>query len=203
MEKISARVSTGLEGLDKVVDGLRIGDNVVWQVDDIADYQSFVTPFVQRALSENRKVVYLRFARHEPLLEENRRITVYRLDAQSGFESFSSEVYNIATREGEGVFYVFDSLSDLLSAWATDLMIGNFFRITCPYLYQLDTVAYFALLRDNHSFKTVARIRETTQVLLDVYHVENRIYVHPLKVMGRHLPTCFSRTCRVETVFLL
>ncbi|OPY14610.1 MAG: phosphoenolpyruvate synthase [Syntrophus sp. PtaB.Bin138] len=191
MEKIPARVSTGLEGLDKVIDGLRIGDNVVWQVDSISDYRSFVKPFVQHALSENRKVVYLRFAQHEPLLEENRRITRYHLDAQSGFESFSSEVYNIATREGDGVFYVFDSLSDLLSAWATDLMIGNFFRITCPYLYQLDTVAYFALLRDNHSYKTVARIRETTQVLLDVYNVEDRIYVHPLKVMGRHLPTMF------------
>jgi len=191
MAKIPAQVSTGLESFDHVIDGLRIGDNVVWQVDYIADYRSFVTPFVQRALSENRKVVYLSFAQHEPLLEEDERITVYRLDAQSGFESFSSEVYNIATREGEGAFYIFDSLSDLLYAWATDLMIGNFFTIICPYLYQLNTVAYFALVRDNHSFKTVARIRETTQVLLDVYNADNKIYVHPLKVKGRNLPTMF------------
>jgi len=191
MAKIPAQVSTGLESFDHVIDGLRIGDNVVWQVDYIADYRSFVTPFVQCALSENRKVVYLSFAQHEPLLEEDERITVYRLDAQSGFESFSSEVYNIATREGEGAFYIFDSLSDLLYAWATDLMIGNFFTIICPYLYQLNTVAYFALVRDNHSFKTVARIRETTQVLLDVYNADNKIYVHPLKVKGRNLPTMF------------
>lgn len=191
MEKIPIRVSTGLESFDSVIDGLRIGDNVVWQVDYIADYRSFVTPFVQRALSENRMVVYLCFAQHEPLLDEDERVTVYHLDASSGFESFSSEVYSIAAREGEGVFYVFDSLSDLLSAWATDLMIGNFFRIICPYLYQLNTVAYFALVRENHSFRTVARIRETTQVLLDVYNADNKIYVHPLKVKGRHLPTMF------------
>jgi KaiC/GvpD/RAD55 family RecA-like ATPase len=191
MAKIPARVSTGLESFDSVIDGLRTGDNVVWQVDYIADYRFFVTPFVQQALSEDRKVVYLCFAQHEPLLDGDERITVYHLDAQSGFESFSSEVYNIATREGEGVFYVFDSLSDLLSAWATDLMIGNFFRIICPYLYQLNTIAYFALVRDNHSFKTVARIRETTQVLLDVYNADNKIYVHPLKVKGRNLPTMF------------
>ncbi len=49
----------GAESFDSVIDGLRIGDNVVWQVDYIADYRSFVTPFVQRALSENRRVVYL------------------------------------------------------------------------------------------------------------------------------------------------
>jgi len=191
MAKIPAQVSTGLESLDGVIDGLRTGDNVVWQVDNIADYRTFVEPFVRQALAENRRVVYLSFAQHKPLLEEDERVTSYRLDAHSGFESFSSEVYNIAAREGEGVFYVFDSLSDLLSAWATDLMIGNFFTIICPYLYSLNTVAYFALLRDNHSFKTVARIRETTQVLFDVYNADNRIYVHPLKVKGRHLPTMF------------
>jgi hypothetical protein len=40
-------------------------------------------------------------------------------------------------------------------------MVGNFFRVTCPYLYELDTVAYFALFRDRHSFQTIERIRAT------------------------------------------
>ncbi len=73
-------------------------------------------------------------------------------------------MYTIITEEGEDAYYVFDCLSDLLSAWATDLMIGNFFAITCPYLYELNTIAYFALLRNSHSFKTIARIREITQL---------------------------------------
>jgi hypothetical protein len=202
MAKKLSRASTGLENFDNVIDGLRIGDNVVWQVDNIEDYLCFVSPFVERALLEKKRVVYMRFAQHEPLLEKDDRVTVYELDAHSGFETFSTQVYSIATREGEGVFYVFDSLSDLLSAWATDLMIGNFFMITCPYLYQLNTIAYFALLRDNHSFKTIARIRETTQVLLDVYNVENKIYVHPLKVEGRYLPTMFLPHLKKENKFM-
>lgn len=201
MSKILVHVSTGLDSLDKMIDGLRTGDNVVWQVDNIEDYASFVSPFVQRALSENRKVVYLRFAQHEALLDQE-DIKVYRLNAHSGFESFSSEIYTIITREGEGVFYVLDCLSDLLSAWATDLMIGNFFIIVCPYLYQLNTVAYFALLRNRHSFKTVARIRETTQVLLDVYNANSTIYIHPLKVKGRHSPTMFLPHQKKEDGFL-
>jgi hypothetical protein len=184
-------VSTGQKGLDEVVEGLRIGDNVVWQVDDIDIYGQFVSHFVKRALEERRKVVYIRFAQHRPLLPAHPDITVYKLDAQSGFESFSTQVHRIATLEGRGVFYVFDCLSDLLLAWATDLMIGNFFLVTCPYLFQLDTVAYFAILRDSHSFKTVARIRETTQVLLDVYNPEGNLYIHPLKVWNRYSPTMF------------
>jgi len=183
--------STGLKGLDEILSGLNKGDNVVWQVDNIEDYQRFVAPFVRKALKNGRKVIYMRFANHAPLVEPDSHITIYNLDASSGFESFSTQVHAIITHEGLEAYYVFDCLSDLLSAWATDLMIGNFFKITCPYLFELDTIAYFALLRSNHSFKTIARIRETTQLLLDVYNFEGNFYVHPLKVWQRYSPTMF------------
>jgi hypothetical protein len=186
-----SRVSTGVNGLDEVLNYLQTGDNVVMQVDDIEDYRSFVIPYVNTALENNERVVYMRFARHEPLLAHNGRITVYKLNADAGFESFSTQVHNIIRQEGRDAFYVFDCLSDLLMAWATDLMIGNFFVITCPYLFELNTVAYFAILRGRHSFKTVARIRETTQVLLDVYNYQGTICIHPLKAWNRYSPTMF------------
>jgi hypothetical protein len=183
--------STGLDSLDAALNDLRKGDNVVWQVDSIDDFHHFVAPFVRDAKKNGHKLVYMRFADHEPLVEPDVNVTVYNLDADSGFETFSTNVHNIVSREGKEVFYVFDSLSDLLSAWATDLMIGNFFMITCPYLFELDTVAYFALLRNKHSFKTIARIRETTQLLLDLYNFEGSYYIHPLKVWKRYSPTMF------------
>jgi hypothetical protein len=183
--------STGLKGLDEILSGLNKGDNVVWQVDSIEDYQRFVTPFVKKALKDGRKVIYMRFADHAPLIEPDSHITIYNLDSKSGFESFSMQVHAAITHEGLESYYVFDCLSDLLSAWATDLMVGNFFMITCPYLFELETIAYFTLLRGNHSFKTIARIRETTQLLLDVYDFEEDFYVHPLKVWQRYSPTMF------------
>ena len=186
-----SRVSSGVKGLDEILNYLQSGDNVVMQVDEIADYRSFVIPYVNAALENNERVVYMRFARHEPLLDPTGRITVYKLNANAGFESFSTQVHNIIRQEGRDVFYVFDCLSDLLMAWATDLMIGNFFVITCPYLFELNTLAYFAILRGRHSFKTVARIRETTQVLLDIHNYQGKICVHPLKAWHRYSPTMF------------
>lgn len=183
--------STGLNGLDEVLNGLRIGDNVVWQVDRIEDYRHFVAPYVDRAINEGKKVVYVRFADHQEVLAEGLNVKKYILDAHVGFEAFTTQVYNIASEEGENTFYVFDCLSYLLSAWATDLMIGNFFVIICPYLFELNTIAYFSLLRHSHSFKTIARIRETTQLLLEVYNHEGSHYVHPLKVWNRYSPTMF------------
>jgi len=185
------RVSTGLQGLDEILDSLRIGDNVVWRIDSMADYRAFVAPFVRASLQSGKRVVYMRFGRHEPLVQPAPNVVTYKLDALRGFESFTSRVHAIITEEGRGAFYVFDCLSDLLSAWATDLMIGNFFRVTCPYLYELDTVAYFGLLRGSHSFKTTARIRETTQVMIGIHQWRGAVHVHPIKVWQRHSPTMF------------
>jgi hypothetical protein len=185
------RVSTGYAGLDDILDGLRTGDNVVLKVDSIEDYRYFIGPFVDQALVAGKKVVYMRFGEHPPLVERSPRITCHEFDPRLGFETFASRIHKVITDEGPGTFYVFDSLSELLSAWATDHMIGNFFRVTCPYLFELDTVAYFGLIRKHHDVRTIERIRETTQVLIDVFKHDQRLHIQPLKVWQRSSPTMF------------
>ena len=113
------------------------------------------------------------------------------MDSGQGFEAFASQIRRLFTEAGLDAFYVFDSLTFLLDAWHSDLMIGNFFQVTCPYLYELNTIAYFALIRNAHTYDTIARIRETTQLLLELYHIEGNYYVHPLKVWQRYSPTMF------------
>ncbi|MFC1532691.1 PEP/pyruvate-binding domain-containing protein [Thermodesulfobacteriota bacterium] len=186
-----SHVSTGWKSLDMIIDNLRKGDNVVWQVDSIDDYRRVVSPFVNSAIARNERVIYLRFGRHTALLEERANLSIYRLKEENSFESFSSRIHSIITREGRDVYYVFDSLSDLLHLWATDLMISDFFFVTCPYLFELNTIAYFAILRNSHSFKAIARIREITQLLIDVYNYKGQICVHPIKVQHRYSPTMF------------
>ena len=193
--------STGMKGLDNIIDGLRPGDNVVWRVDDIRFYRDFAALFVKRALEEKRRVVYIRFGSHAPLLDEKDNIKTYTLDAAKGFESFTREVNNIVTKEGEGVYYVFDCLSELLPAWATDFMVGNFFRVTCPHLADMNTIAYFAVLRNSFTHRTVARIRKTAQIFLDVYHFEEHDYIHPLKVAERYSPTMFLPHVKRDEAF--
>lgn len=187
----TSHVSTGWNSLDMIIDHLRRGDNVVWQVDSMDDYQRLVSFFAASSVSDNERLVYMRFARHAPLLSANDQVKIYDLNIDQGFESFSSQVHTIITKEGKDTHYVFDSLSDLLHVWATDLMIGDFFYITCPYLFELNTIAYFAIQRNMHSFKAIARIRETTQVLIDVYNYRRQICIHPLKVQHRYSPTMF------------
>ncbi len=185
------RVSTGIKGFDQVIDYLRLGDNVVWQVDSVSDYKKMVEYFVESSKTENMRVIYVRFANHDPILDASRNIETYLFDPRKGFESFTIEIHNLIKEQGKRVLYVFDCLTDLLEHWHSDLMIGNFFKAICPYLYDLDTVAYFAIRRNYHTYSTIAGIRETTQLLLDLYQINEKTYIHPLKVWQRYSPTMF------------
>lgn len=187
------RVSTGIPGFDQVIDQFRLGDNVVWQVESLEDYRRVVQPYIRQAVRDGRKLVYIRFGSHEPVISEEDMgaVSLEWINAQKGFEHFATKVHRLITDYGKEAFYVFDCLTDLLKFWYSDLMIGNFFRVTCPYLFELDTIAYFALIRDSHTSDTINRIRETTQLLLEVYDVDGNFYVHPVKVWQRYSKTMF------------
>ncbi|OIP32999.1 MAG: pyruvate, phosphate dikinase [Deltaproteobacteria bacterium CG2_30_66_27] len=184
-------MSTGLPGLDRVFTGILPGDNIVWQVDTVEDYVPFVDPFVRAAIARGKRLVYFRFARHPELVPSGIGAEIHTLHPEVGFETFTARIHKVIEEAGRGTFYVFDCLSDLAADWYSDLMLGNFFMVTCPYLYDLDTVTYFALLRDGHSFDAVSSIRGTTQLLIDVFRHGERLYVHPLKVDRRSSPTMY------------
>jgi hypothetical protein len=185
------RVSSGIEGMDKVLDYIRLGDNVVYQVENIEEYQFIALRFASQCIKDKRRTVYIRFAPHEAILAEQDGLTVYTLDPSNGFENFTTELHRIIAEEGTGVMYVFDCLSQLQSVWAADLMMGNFFAVTCPFLYELDTVAWFCILRNTHNYATIARIRDTTQLLIDLYPDTDCIFIHPVKIWKRYSPVMF------------
>ena len=191
MKSDSGPLSTGLPGLDQVVQRLLPGDNIVWQVDSVEDYLPFVTPYCEDALRKGKKLVYFRFARHPELVGEVSGAEIHRLNPEVGFETFTTEIHKVIERAGRGTFYLFDCLSDLAADWYSDLMLGNFFMVTCPYLYELETITYFALFRDCHSLEAVSAIRNTTQLLVDVFRHKGSLYVHPLKVHQRYSPTMY------------
>ena len=170
------KIKSGIPGMDEILDNIRLGDNVVWQVSDIEEFIFFTLPFVNQAKLDGRSITYIRFAQHPPILEDLDGIDMVEFDPDEGFEDFTVAIHEEITRKGRDAFYVFDCLSELQSVWYTDLMMGNFFQVTCPYLFELDTVAYFPILRGRHSYDAIARIRETTQLLLDVYSNEKWIY---------------------------
>ena len=209
------RIKSGIPGLDEALDNIRLGDNVVWNVTNLNEFSYFVGPYVKQAKEDNRNLIYIRFSNDPPLIEmseedfrlleieennpdtefcmiERDGIKIYKVNPYNQFETFTLEVHRIIEKEGFDAFYVFDCLSDLQAVWSTDLMMGNFFKVTCPFLFQLDTVAYFPIIRGRHSYDAIAKIRETTQLFLNVYsNSPEEVYVSPLKVWNRYSQTMF------------
>jgi len=185
------KLSTGMPGLDGVIQGLHAGDNVVWEVDAVDDYVPVLAPLASEARRLGRRFVYFRFARHAPLLDATSGAEIHVLDPQEGFERFLTAILDIIESTGPGAYYVFDCLSDLAADWLSDRMLGNFFMIACPYLYVLDTVAYFALLKHEHSFHATDCINKTAQVVLELFRKDNQLFLHPLKVWERYTPTLY------------
>lgn len=185
------RVSSGIPEMDRCFDNIRLGDNVVWRVDRLEDFRLFVKPYAEQAIRDGRNLIYIRFASHEPFFSETEGLKIIHVELSHRFETFTVDIHEIIRKEGYDAFYVFDCLSELQTAWATDLMMGNFFQVTCPYLFSLDTVAFFPLIRGKHSFQAIAKIRDTTQLFLDVYSDAAHIYVRPDKIWNRYAETMF------------
>ncbi|MBN2029578.1 PEP/pyruvate-binding domain-containing protein [bacterium] len=183
--------STGLPEIDQLFQGVRLGDNIVWQVDSIDDYVHFVHPFCLEAKREKRPLIYFRFADHPSVLPKNVQEEVVQLHPEDGFELFIFEIFDVIEKYGKGACYVFDSLSDLTVDWYSDRMLGNFFMLTCPYLYDYETVTYFAILRNHHMDVAIRAIHDTAQIVLDVYNNKDTLYLHPLKVDQRYSPTMY------------
>lgn len=183
--------SSGLPGIDAILHDLRTGDNVVWQTRNIDDYRPFVRPFVDASRARGVPVVYFRFARHRPLLTDADGATIHDIPPDIGFERFVTRILDIARETGLGASYVFDSLSDLAVDWYSDSMLANFFRITCPYLYRLDTIAYFGIDHAYHTKRTIDLITNTAQVVLRVHEHGGTPCVQPLKAETRYSPTMF------------
>jgi hypothetical protein len=57
------KISTGIKGLDNLIDFAHIGDNVVWEVEAGTSEDLFINNFIHSSLKENQDVIYVSFNR--------------------------------------------------------------------------------------------------------------------------------------------
>jgi len=189
--KETVKVSTGLTVIDNLIDELRWGDNVVWQVTTPLEYSWLVRPFVEKASGQGVEIMYIHFDTfHIPGIASHCK--VISIDLAKGFDHFYRFVRDVMESSGKKVYYVFDNLSLLARQWGSDESLANFFRTVCPRLFELSTIAYFCILRGSHNNQTIARIKDTTQILIDFYVQAGQSYIRPLKVWNRYSPTMFE-----------
>ena len=191
MNEEIVKVSTGIPVIDHLIDGLRWGDNVVWQVTTPVEYFWLVSHFIHEAVKQGVDIYYVHFLPYE-IPGISLHCKVITVDRDQGFDYFYRFIRDTMESIGKRVYYIFDNLSVLPRQWGSDESLANFFRTVCPRLFELETIAYFCILRGSHNNQTVARIRDTTQVLIDFYVQHGQSYLRPLKVWDRYSPMMFE-----------
>lgn len=62
------KVSTGISGLDSLIDYIYLGDNVVWEVDSGTSYEIFIKKFIESSSRETRDIIYISYNKSVPTL---------------------------------------------------------------------------------------------------------------------------------------
>ena len=100
------------------------------------------------------------------------------------FRPFTVSLHQEIRRRQRGTLFLFDCLSDLQTAWATDLMMVNFFRVTTPLLSERGDTALFPLKAGMHSDTAAHKISETADVFVHVCSDFKNVYVRAEKIRG-------------------
>ncbi len=193
----SDKVSTGIDGLDRIIQYLRVGDNVAWQIDSLADYMYVANRFVMGIARAGKRIVYIRFGSHDEIVDAEglkaygANVKKYEIDPHIGFETFAVQVHRIISGEGRGVFFIFDCISDLQKYWFSDNMVANLVCLTTPFIAQQGSIAYMPMMYERHTYDTISRIRHSVPVLLNMRTYNGHIHILPVQVAGRSTPDMY------------
>ena len=186
-------LSTGIPSLDTIIDQVMLGDNIVWLVSSPEQYDYFAARFVQHCVQQDLEFAYVHFDPRVNYadLPGAQGAEVLTIDPAAGPQAACAELVRHIEARNPAAHYLFDNLSLLCAAWGNEDAFVDFFLECCPLLYDMEAVAYFALVRGMQSNKTVAKVRDTAQVLLDVYEEEGVVCLQPIKVWDRYSDTMF------------
>jgi transcriptional regulator with XRE-family HTH domain len=198
-----AELTTGVPALDELIDGVRVGDNLVILGPDAATLDAVGRAFVA-AVADGPTVV-VRTTDRAPappppdvvLLDWSERPDTTRpaagtAEGAAAFRTALAALDDADTAAGEGASFLIDSLTGVQDRWGAELALEAFLS-TCPRLYRRGSVAMWLLVRDRHDRAFLDRLCEITQVVIDVRQADGQLAAEVLVAAGRPGPTVGRR----------
>lgn len=175
------RLRSGVDLIDDLIDGVRVGDNLVIQVTgDTVPADHFVDRFVAGAAGR-RVVIADLTGEHGARTVEN--VEVLDWSATTA-EQAHANLDDADRRVGEHAAFVFDSLTLVQQRWGPQAALALFLW-ACPRLYRRHSVALWIVDRDRHDPAFRSRLADITQVVVDVRGTDGAVEVGVTKADGR------------------
>lgn len=131
------------------------------------------------------------FAQFYEREREGFRGNVIKVENPKDHTQFRVAMDRIEIEKGEGVRYIFDSLTGMQDIWGDENVTHKFFTYSCPRLYDLQTVAYWVLEKDAHTPSFKANLRHITQVAIELEKQNGDLFFKAIKIEGRFSRSAF------------
>jgi transcriptional regulator with XRE-family HTH domain len=186
---------TGTDVVDLLIDGVRIGDNLVLQADTdwllelltarfVAGARGRV-PLVQVCLDPVVRMEdpSVRFVDWSPVVT-GRTSPTASLAPDDGVAEAIRSLEDVDEQVGGGAAFVLPQLGDVAAVWGPDAAL-QVFLATCPRLFQRRSLALWPVRRDQHRPTFLRRLEEITQVVVDISVDEELLRLVVRKADGR------------------
>jgi len=190
----AALLTTGVPALDELIDGVRVGDNLVILADSEEVLGHIAQAFVDSAQPLPVVIAATRdeaigMAPDSALVLDHRRSTGSAQPVIDSLRAADEET-------GPGAAFLVDSLTAVQQRWGAESALDLFLTV-CPRLYRRGSVAMWLLHADEHDDAFLDRLREITQVVVQLTRKDAKLEAEVLTAAGRP-PTTRGRRLQLE-----
>ena len=188
-------LTTGMPLLDELIDGVRVGENLVLVADDGSVLEAVGRAFGE-AMSSAGPLVVVAFERRGVDIAPS---AGHLLDLRRAGQPSDSPTHLLERADdeaGAGASFLIDSLPGVQRRWHPDAALELFLTI-CPRLYRRRSVAVWLLDADQHDGDFMDRIAEITQVVVRLAGSADDVEAEVLVAAGR-APTTVGRRLRLQ-----
>jgi transcriptional regulator with XRE-family HTH domain len=203
--------TSGTELIDRLIDGVKVGDNLVLQGGAQAPLELLVERFVAAA-RDSVTVVRVNLAAPwtgpvpegvivldwSPVLTGTPSDLPRSLSPDADVSAALAQLLAVDEEVGTGAAFVFDPLTAVERAWGRDAGLELFLG-TCPRLYRRRSLALWPVRVDQHRPAFLRRLAEITQVVVELSDDDAGVRVEVLEAHGRD-PAVTGRSVRAEVV---
>ena len=188
-------LSSGIEGLDQILEGPRWTDTVVLCLNDRKEYGTFLEPLADFLQAHGIPIQYVRLAeRLIPLGASHcQTLVAHSLFPLSELEAAKSRLCQLLSENGSSTFYILDSLSDLASLAKSEDELIDWVQQLSQEIARHGAAAYMVLERNQVSNRTLAGVKDAVSIFLDVRSIDGTVYLQPVRVHGRYSENMFLR----------
>lgn len=178
------RLRSGVADLDELLDGLILGDNIVWVAENAEVVGRLEDALLAEAVGRAQPCLYVSASTAPDRLKARLHPKVAVLDARARGPLGNPAALEAAIVEGTGGTppgcVVVDSLDRLARRWGEDRAVAFFSRV-CPRLFDLGALAYWRAPRRQLGNAFLGRITSVTQCVLEIADGHLRV----IKAEGR------------------